>query len=285
MALVYKATNRFNGLVYIGSTSRTLECRKNSHKYNNGCRMFHEAIDYYGFDSFSWVILFVSENNYEIHKKEMYFIDKYESYKPEFGYNILRAGGVPNEETRRKISEANKGSIGWWEGKKFSEETRRKISEANKGFKRSEEAKRKIGEANRRRIISEETKRKISEARKGVECKGLARYNKQKKGKILEEIYGAEKAEEIRRKLSEAQKNNKKWLGRKHSEEEKRKISEANKGKKLSEEHKRKISEKRKGKKHSEETKIKMRKPRNKKKINVQQLSSAVSLVVSKIIA
>ena len=42
--------------------------------------------------------------------------------------------GIPcSEETKRKISEANKGNPGPWEGKQLSEETKRKISEAHKG--------------------------------------------------------------------------------------------------------------------------------------------------------
>ena len=42
--------------------------------------------------------------------------------------------GMPcSEETKRKISEANKGNPGPWEGKQLSEETKRKISEAHKG--------------------------------------------------------------------------------------------------------------------------------------------------------
>ena len=57
---------------------------------------------------------------------------------------------------------------------------------------------------------------------------------------------------------------NSRFYGWNHSEEIKRKISEANKGKKLSEEHKRKLSNLSKGKKLSEEHKRKMRKPRSK---------------------
>jgi len=47
-----------------------------------------------------------------------------------------------SEETKKKISEANKG-------RKLSEETKKKISEAHKGKKLSEETKKKIGEGHR----------------------------------------------------------------------------------------------------------------------------------------
>lgn len=47
-----------------------------------------------------------------------------------------------SEETRRKISEANKG-------KKYSEETKQKLSAARKGLKLSEETKRKMSESHK----------------------------------------------------------------------------------------------------------------------------------------
>lgn len=64
--------------------------------------------------------------------------------------------------------------------------------------------------------------------------------------------------EEERKKMSLAQKGNKKWLGKKHSEETKAKMSLNNTGRVFSEETKRKISLSHIGKKASEETKIKL---------------------------
>ena len=42
--------------------------------------------------------------------------------------------------------------------------------------------------------------------------------------------YTNNKLEETKRKIGEAQKGNKNWLGKHHTEETKRKLSEANKG-------------------------------------------------------
>ena len=68
----------------------------------------------------------------------------------------------PSEETRKKISDAQKG-------KTHTEESRKKMSESKKNI--SEETRRKIGEAskgrNKDRIVSEETRRKMSESGKG----------------------------------------------------------------------------------------------------------------------
>lgn len=91
-----------------------------------------------------------------------------------------------SEETRRKISEANKGKSSWSKGKKFSEEHCRKISEALKwkmtdslkgihnpfyGKHHSEDTRKKISESKKGRTVSEETRKKLSEARKGKHWK------------------------------------------------------------------------------------------------------------------
>lgn len=69
-----------------------------------------------------------------------------------------------SEETKKKISESNKG-------KKISEETKKKMSEARKGKKLSEETKKKISECNSNKKHTEDTKNKIREAKyKKVYC-------------------------------------------------------------------------------------------------------------------
>ena len=75
------------------------------------------------------------------------------------------SGRIHNEETRRKISEAQKGKIPWNKGKPHSEETRRKLSKVQIGRIHSEETKQKMSEITKN--SSEETRRKISEAQKG----------------------------------------------------------------------------------------------------------------------
>ena len=51
--------------------------------------------------------------------------------------------------------------------RKCSEETKKKISEANKGRKLSDETKKKISEAHKGKKLSEETKLKISKGHRG----------------------------------------------------------------------------------------------------------------------
>jgi hypothetical protein len=62
--------------------------------------------------------------------------------------NTNRLGTTHSEESRRKMSEVRKGNTNWL-GKTHSEETKRKMSEAHKNP--SEETRRKISEANKGR--------------------------------------------------------------------------------------------------------------------------------------
>ena len=125
----------------------------------------------------------------ELDEWEQYYIKFYDTLYPN-GYNLQEGGrgGVPSEEARRKMSEANKGKPAHNKGvpmseeqkkklseskKNISDEIRKKISEAkkgkpasNKGKPMSEEQKRKLSEANKGKKLSDETKRKMSEAHK-----------------------------------------------------------------------------------------------------------------------
>ena len=71
------------------------------------------------------------------------------------------------EETKRKISEAHKGNQ-YGLGHTVSEEHRQKISARHKGSKHSEEHNRKTSATSKGRKPSDETKRKISESMKRV---------------------------------------------------------------------------------------------------------------------
>ena len=117
-----------------------------------------------------------------------------------------KATGPCSQETKRKISEANrgkkrteemnlanskrnKGRVSPNKGKKMSEEQKEHLRQVNLGKKLSEEHRRKISEAGKGRIISEETRKKLSESNKG--CKGRA---------------GQKLSEEHKKKISEAAK-------------------------------------------------------------------------------
>lgn len=179
------------------------------------------------------------------------------------------------------------------------EAIRKDISRLAKERMADPEVRNHLRNLNLNHPVSEETRNKISNALKGkVQPKEYVEKRRQsvidspksKKGKTLEELYGLDRAEEMRKNMSisqtgkvvspeTAEKQRQAMLGKTHTEETKEKISQANKGKvrseesrkniseshkglKLSEEQKEKISKSLKGKKKSEETKQKMRKPK-----------------------
>jgi group I intron endonuclease len=123
-------------------------------------------------------------------------------------------GVIVSEESKKKISEANKGNTNML-GKIHSEETRQKISEATKGNTNmlgkthSEETRQKMSESKKGRIPSEETRQKMSEAKKGNT-----------------NMLGKTHSEETRQKLSAAGK------GRIHSEETRQKMTLGHRNKK-----------------------------------------------------
>ena len=218
---IYLIKNTANNKVYIGSAVN-IDKRWKEHKHllkegKHHSPHLQSAWNKYGKQTFKFDIIEEVSNPEHLLAYEQVYLDYYKSYEDDKGNNIYKVAGSPfgmkhTEETRRKISEANKGHI-------VSEETKKKIGEANSGRKLTEEHKDKIRKINIGKKHTEETKRKMSEAGKGKTF-----------------------SEETRRKLSEAGK------GKTFSEEAKRKMSEAKKGKMLSEEHKKKLSEAHKGK-------------------------------------
>lgn len=149
---IYKYTSP-NGKVYIGKTNN--EClRKSQHKSDakrNPKTYFHKAIKKYGFENFSYETIFqtVSDSkeklDYLLNVMEQYFIRKFQSNNPIFGYNLTAGGeGILNvsKESREKISNALKG-------KSPSKEAREKISKTLKTKFKSKE----IDISNRRKIV------------------------------------------------------------------------------------------------------------------------------------
>jgi predicted transcriptional regulator len=189
--IVYKHTFP-NEKVYIGITSLKPErrwgengrsyLRKNNDKY---CQpLMANAINKWGWENVKHEILFANLSKEDAEIKEKKLIYLYKSNDPMFGYNIQNGGNVNkhSEETKRKMSEAQKGENHYLYGKHLPEETKRKMSEARKG-----ENHHLYGKHH-----SEETKRKISEARKGEN----------------HHLYGKHHSEETKRKISEACKKN-----------------------------------------------------------------------------
>ena len=99
--IIYKATNlsqHFHNECYIGQTTQTLYNRKYQHIWcskNGSGFKFHQALNDYGVDCFSWTILQVCYSREEL-ESEINWIKNYNSVN--IGYNLSPGGNIPPED-------------------------------------------------------------------------------------------------------------------------------------------------------------------------------------------
>ena len=191
--IIYKATNKINGKIYIGQTIVSLALRKRKHWNHANCQKnnyhFCNALRKYGVNGFKWQVICICPNVKSLNEQEEYYIVYYNSM--EDGYNCT-SGGKSNsgyrasEETKEKLSEMRKGKNHWNYGKHhstktkekmrisrlkyhknngMSKETREKLRQFNLGKKLSEEHKKKIGKANSGKKRTKKTLEKMREKR------------------------------------------------------------------------------------------------------------------------
>lgn len=220
---VYRHTCKITNFVYIGITKH--DGPNIRWKYGMGYKHnphFFNAILKYGWDNFEHIILYDNLSKEEAVDKEIELISYYKNLN--ISYNITDGGdghnGQPvSEETRNKISVSLKKTnpTPWNKGKTgvYSEETRKKISESQKGRIAHNKGK-KMGP------MSEEHKKKISEANKGKNTwsKGVkrGRYSEEHRKHISEGLKGKRKGisngsrpDDVKNKISETRKGVK-WI-------------------------------------------------------------------------
>ena len=163
---VYKHTSP-SGKVYIGITKTKPEKRwKNGNGYIHN-QYFWRAIQKYGWNNIEHEILFTNLTKEEAEQMEIELIAKYKSNEREFGYNIENGGnniGKMSEESKKKISEANKGNF---VGEKNPMYGKKGVLHPMYGKHLSEEHKEKLRKAHKGKILSEEHKIEISKSNKG----------------------------------------------------------------------------------------------------------------------
>lgn len=128
------------GKVYIGSAVDLWNRRRlhfndlqNKSGRTHHSRYLQRAWAKYGEDAFTFIVLEYCPRE-KLIEREQYYLDLYQAYEPDKGYNTARLAGSnlgnrPNEETRKKMSAASRG-------RKYGpppQERRDRISAATKG--------------------------------------------------------------------------------------------------------------------------------------------------------
>jgi group I intron endonuclease len=236
---IYKTTNLKNGLIYIGRYSGE---RKS---YIGSGKVIRNAIKKYGRENFIREI--IEDNiidNDILNEREIYWIAFYDSANPKIGYNLAKGGkGVVgfsrSEETKRKLSEINKGENNPNFGKPRPDDVKNKISESEKGSKNhnfgkvtSEETKQKISNANKGRKHTEDELEKMSQSNMGEKNHNFGKTMPDDvKQKISVSNMGKVYTKEHNEKISNAMSGScNPMYGKTHDEETKELMSESHIG-------------------------------------------------------
>lgn len=181
--IVYLIVNNYNCKYYIGKTTKSLGERWKEH-LDAARRDFkdylYKAIRKYGKEYFTVTILCEVRTEEELSDAERLWILALRSYDHNYGYNMTYGGegGRLSDEFKRRISNSLKGHKGAWAGKKLEDIV---------GKDRAEELKKQIS----LRMLGNN----INRLRK--HCGSRAG---ERKGKTHAQIFGEEKAKEIREK-------------------------------------------------------------------------------------
>ena len=130
---IYLWTNLVNGKKYVGQTS-CFASRMSHYRSGRFNDRMKKDIDLYGVDSFEIDILEKDVPHCMLDEREQYWIDYYQSYKEDVGYNICQFAGSTRgykhtpEQCLAK-SERMRGENNVMYGKKHTEEWRKEHSE------------------------------------------------------------------------------------------------------------------------------------------------------------
>ena len=160
--IIYMIRNKINNKIYFGQTTLTMGKRYGYNiESNTHNQHLKSSILKYGIENFEIVEQFdVAYSKEELDLLEDMYIKIYNTTNPNNGYNKKYGGanGKHTKETCEKIGKSVSGTNNGFYGKHHTEETKLKLSEANKG---------KTPWSNR--THTEESKNKISESKKGTQ--------------------------------------------------------------------------------------------------------------------
>ena len=176
-----------NGKNYIGLTTTSLKRRKKEHKSSakrGNNNVLYKALRKHKMeDTFELIEIDSADTQEELCKKEIYYIQQYDSYfKNGKGYNMTYGG---------------EGTFGY----EFTTEDRQKMSEVMKKHYENPEARKKMSEAKKKHCENPEARKKMSEVMKKYYQENPE--SRQKQSEVMKKHY---ENPEARQKMSEAKK-------------------------------------------------------------------------------
>jgi len=114
----------------------------------NANTLFVRALKKYGFENFVFEIVERVDSPAILDSREQHYLDHYQSYKSDNGYNVAVIAGNPTKGRKRRSEETRNGlaalkkqrqEIGHpWQGRQHREETKKMLSDTRKGQKPGE---------------------------------------------------------------------------------------------------------------------------------------------------
>ena len=183
---VYVIVNKINLKLYFGSHSWDGEGLDPDY-YGSG-KLIKRAVNKYGKDNFIVYPIQFYNTVEECRKAEEELLTKYDVANNIYCYNIKNASvGWTSEDMKGKNNPlyGKRGKDSPLYGRHHTEETRNKMSEAQKGEKHhyygkhlSEEHRKKLSQAHKGKKHTDETRKKLSESKKGKRGKDAPMYGK-----------------------------------------------------------------------------------------------------------
>ena len=225
---IYKITNIQNGKIYIGQTSNFSK-RFNEHRLSLNKKIHHSkhlqrAWDKYGEENFKFEILEIVDDTLILDEREQYYLDIFESWNRNKGYNIARDASAPGRGSRHtkkwklEASKRTSGENNPMYGRERTSEWKRqhsiRMSGKNSPFygkHHTDKAKKKIRNGNLGRVITDSTKQKMSKNHSDVS--GSKNPN-----------FGKHFSPESRKKISDANKGKVPWNKGKKKEKKDAKV-------------------------------------------------------------
>jgi group I intron endonuclease len=186
--IIYLVTNTVNGKVYVGQTIKPLhsyirDCMKQALRGSTTKPRLYNAIRKYGRSAFT-VCTLESVPVDGLDAAEIKWIRHYESFSdPSKGYNLTVGGGgrrgyVVSDNTRQKISVAQRGCKSHMWGKTHSPEWKEQMSAFHTGRPKSEAQRRKqsLRQLGQHSTMSTEARARLAERSRGnTYCLGKKR--------------------------------------------------------------------------------------------------------------